>query len=219
MGSSGGGDPKMPSAQKRLYALAYPLAKRMATAGVEGAPLWDVPEMPTVPGPVMPSSQWYQGIAPEVRAGVWAPYQEAAQQLGETFGSRGQMGSPRAGPSGAYGAAMGSFAADAARDVGMQTWQMTYPQMQQYRDELYASALQQRGEVMQAQQAPYTMMPGYIGSMGGLPQYATPARPSPWAGAAGGAMTGAAMGGMTGNPYIAAAGAIGGGIYGYYANR
>jgi len=74
---------------------------------------------------------------------------------------------------------------------------------------------------MTAQQAPYTLMPGYLGSMGGLPMYATPNRPSPWVGAMGGAMGGAAMGASVsgGNPYATAGGAAIGGVYGYYANR
>lgn len=196
--SGGGGSnnsPEFPSEIRDLWRLAQPMAQRMGAAGMEGRPLWDVP------GPVLPTQEWYQGIAPEVKAGIWAPYQEAAQQLGETFGSKGQQGSARGGPSGAYGAAMGSFAADASRDVGLQTWGMTSPQMMEYRNQM-----------LQGQQAPWTMFPSYMGGMGQLPMYAQPNQMNPWVGAAGGAMAGYAG---TGSPYGAAAG----GIYGYYANR
>ena len=218
MGGSGGGNdkPKFPAEIKKMWGIGHPLATRMAASGMEGYPLWDVPAMPDVPPPVMPSAGWFQGIAPEVRQGLWEPYQEAGQQLGETFGSRGQQGSARGGYSGAYGSAMGSFAADAAKDVGLQAWQMTAPQMMDYRNQLYEGAMRERGDYLQAQQAPWTLFPSYLGGVGQLPYYATPNRPSPWVGAAGGAATGAAMGyGMGAGAGGAAAGAGIGGILGY----
>jgi len=204
-------EPKFPSEIRQLWGMAKPMVERMTTAGLEGQPMWNVPDMPQVPGPVLPTQEWYQGIAPEVKAGIWAPYQEAAQQLGETFGSKGQQGSARGGYSGAYGAAMGSFAADAAQQAGQQAWGMTAPQMQQYRDQTYQSAMQQRGDVMQAQQAPWTMYPAFMGGAGSLPMYAQPNQMNPYVGALGGAMAGGAAGGWPG--------AAAGGLYGYYANN
>jgi len=213
--SGGGGNknnqPEFPDEIKDLWKLAEPMAKRMGTAALGGQPLWDTPDMPTVPGPVLPTQEWYQGIAPEVKAGLWAPYQEAAQQLGETFGSQGQQGSQRGGPSGAYGAAMGTFGAQAAKDVGQQAWSMTAPQMMGYRDQLYQGALQQRGETQQAQQAPWSMFPAFMGGMGQMPMYAQPNQMNPWVGALGGALAGGAAGGWPG--------AAGGAAYGYYANN
>jgi hypothetical protein len=197
MGGGGGNknnQPEFPTEIRELWKMAQPLAQRMGTAALSGRPLWDTP------GPVLPTQEWYQGIAPEVKAGIWAPYQEAAQQLGETFGSRGQQGSARGGPTGAYGAAMGSFAADASKDVGLQAWGMTSPQMMEYRNQL-----------LQAQQAPWSMFPSYLGGMGGLPMYAQPNQMNPYVGALGGALAGGAAGGWPG--------AAAGGLYGYYASN
>jgi hypothetical protein len=211
-GGGGGGNnqPQFPQEIRDLWGLAQPMAERMGTAGLSGQPLWNVPSMPQVPGPVLPSQEWYSGIAPEVKAGLWAPYQEAGHQLTEVLGSQGQLGSARGGFSGAAGAALGSLAAKGAQNVGMQAWNMTAPQMGQYRDQLYQGALQQRGEVMQAQQAPWSMFPSYMGGMGQMPMYAQPNQMNPWVGALGGGLAGYQAGGPVG-------GALGG-IYGYYAS-
>jgi hypothetical protein len=145
MGGGGGSKTKtefvQSPEQRQLFQTFLPMAHRVA----QGQPLWDVPE------PITPTGEWFQGIAPEVRQGLWAPYQEAGQQLGEMFGSRGQLGSPRAGPSGAYGAAMGSFAADASKDVGIQAWQMVGGPQQQ-----------QRAEILQSRMAPFQMAPAFM---------------------------------------------------------
>lgn len=141
--------------QRQIYEMLQPLAQQMSTAGQAGLPTWNVPQMPSQPQypsmqgaltgipmynvpnynlpnvpNLMPTQSWYNSLSPDVKAGVWAPYQEAAQQLTEQFGSRGQLGSARAGYSGAYGAAMGEFASNAAQQVGLQTWNMAQPQIQ-----------------------------------------------------------------------------------------
>ena len=68
---SGGGNkknqPEFPDEVKQLWAMAEPMARRMGAAGLGGKSLWDVP------GPVLPTSEWYQGIAPEVKAGICDP--------------------------------------------------------------------------------------------------------------------------------------------------
>jgi len=212
MGGGGGNDdPKFPNEIKQMWGIGHPMAQQISMAAQEGQPLWNVPQMPTVPGPVLPSAEWYQGIAPEVKAGLWAPYQEAGQQLMETLGGQGQLGSQRGGYSGATGVALGTLAQKAGQNVGMQAWQMTAPQMMDYRNQLYQSSMQERGDVMQAQQAPWTMFPAYLGGMGQLPMYQQQNYMNPYAAAGAGAAGGYAMGGWPG--------ALAGGMYGYYANR
>jgi hypothetical protein len=63
---------------------------------------------------------------------------------------------------------------------------------------------------MQAQQAPWSMFPAYMGGMGQMPMYAQPNQMNPYVGALGGAMAGYSAMGPVG-------GALGG-IYGYYAS-
>ena len=93
-------------------------------AGVlSSQPMYDIPN----PSTAMPTADWYGALAPEVKAGLYAPYQEAGQTLMEQMGSRGQLGSQRDGFSGAAGAAMGKLAGEAAKNVGLNAWQMTAP--------------------------------------------------------------------------------------------
>lgn len=93
-------------------------------AGVlSSQPMYDIPD----PSMAMPTANWYNSIAPEVKAGLYAPYIEAGQGLMEQMGARGQTGGASTGYTGAAGAAMGELAGQAARDVGLNAWQMTSP--------------------------------------------------------------------------------------------
>ena len=76
---------------------------------------------------MMPTSQWYGSIAPEVKQGIMAPYDDAANQMLEVMGARGQTGSPGSGYTGAAGAALGELYADAGKDLGLNLWQMSAP--------------------------------------------------------------------------------------------
>jgi hypothetical protein len=60
MGGGGGGNnnPEFPTEIRQLWGLAEPLAQQMGTAAQAGRPLWNVPSMPNVPGPVLPSQEW-----------------------------------------------------------------------------------------------------------------------------------------------------------------
>ena len=85
--------------------------------------LWDVGSynIPGVPqNQVMPTQGWWGGMAPEVRAGLWEPYEQGADLLTERMGAGGQAGSAMGGFSGAYGDAMGRYYADASKQVGLQ---------------------------------------------------------------------------------------------------
>jgi len=144
MSSGGGSQVKYSSSpeQRQIMQALMPLLQGQGQYGQEryfggqpqqGAPsmsgvltgqqMYDIPD-PTM---AMPTSQWYNSIAPEVKAGLYAPYVEAGQGIGEMMGSRGQMGSAGSGHTGAYGAAMGELAGQAAQNVGMQAWNMTSP--------------------------------------------------------------------------------------------
>lgn len=175
--------------QRRIFGYAAPIVQKISQQGLSGQPVWDVPEMtaaPTmpsmggvmsgvdpygiqswnVPGAVAPTAGWYQGMSPEVMAGLNAPYDDARSQMFETLGGTGQLGSARGGFSGAAGAALGEFEANRARDIGLQAWQMTLPGMQQKwaadleQGQYLAKAqtardLQLRGEVQQERMGDY----------------------------------------------------------------
>lgn len=125
--------------QEAAMQASMPAINRASGLASQGLGLYDVgpaPSAPTYnvvnPEMMMPTQQWWNSLSPNVKSGLYAPYQEVGQQLIETLGGRGAVGSPRAGYSGAAGAALGELGSNAARDVGMQAWQMTSPAMQTY---------------------------------------------------------------------------------------
>jgi len=85
--------------------------------------MYDIPD----PSSAMPTAEWYESLSPEVKAGLYAPYEEAEEKMLSRMGSRGQLGSASGGLSGAAGAGMGELAGEAAKNVGLNAWQMTAP--------------------------------------------------------------------------------------------
>lgn len=146
--------------QRRIYKEMLPVIRSIAESAETGVPAYRIPGMPVLPtmpsamgvysgvptynipkydvptynipdvGMMLPSTQWYEGLSPDVKASIMAPYEEAGERLISNMLARGQGGSPRGGYSGAMGAAMGELAAEAGKNLGLQTWQMTAPQLQ-----------------------------------------------------------------------------------------
>lgn len=105
--------------------MGAPLAPTMPSmSGVlSGAPMYNIPSTSSI----MPTQSWYNSLSPEVKAGVWAPYEEGANMLSERMGGSGQLGSARGGYSGAAGAAMGDYYSNAVNQAGTQLWNMSAP--------------------------------------------------------------------------------------------
>ena len=242
--SSGGGGTNIQYAQSpeqaQLYQAIAPMVQGLANYGTNtyfsGAPNMGAPSMSGVlsgvpmynipdPSLAMPTTSWWNSLAPNVKAGLYAPYEEAGRGMLELLGSQGQAGNARGGYTGAAGAAMGNLAAEAGKNVGLQAWQMTSPMAQMaWGEELarnksaYGNTLQERtgdyNTAMQAWQMPMSLT-GMLGQA--MPQaYAQP-QSNPWGGALSGAMMGG-LGGyaMTGNPWVGGLGALGGGLAGYF---
>ena len=247
MSSGGGGGSKVKydqsNEQKKIIKALLPMLKRFGNYGREryfgadagpnmgapsmegvltGQPMYDIPD----PSMAMPTAQWYGSLSPEVKAGLYAPYEEAGEHLMNTMSSRGQLGSARGGLSGATGAAMGELAGNAAQNVGLNAWQMTAPAaMQNWQSQLnrnvnaYNAGQQERlgdfNTAMNVWDRPWQAM-SFLGH--GMPQgVVTPGAPSRWGGAVAGGMAGG-MGAYQmsgGNPYWTGVGAIGGGLAGY----
>jgi hypothetical protein len=137
--------------QRGLYKALLPMIQGMAGAGTAqlGQTGYGMPQAPTMPSMqgvmsgvspyqiggynvpstsgIMPTKDWFGSLAPEVKQGVWAPYEDAANQLGERMGSQGMLGNARGGYSGAAGSAFGEFYSDAGKDYGTQLWNMSAP--------------------------------------------------------------------------------------------
>jgi len=140
----GGSDPSVDytqsSEQEQMYEMLFPQIQAASEGGgwpisqppdprdeipsmqgvMSGVPMYGIPSSESL----QPTQQWWQGVSPDVKAGLWQPYKEAGAQLSEMMGGRGQWGSMRGGPSGAAGAAMGKIASEGAMQVPLQAWGM-----------------------------------------------------------------------------------------------
>jgi len=208
-GKGGSTDYQASHEQKKSYEMAYPFMQQIMGYGQQNAqnPNLGVPQM-GAPPPIydvpsgeglMPTSGWYNSIAPEVRQGLWEPWNEAANQLQMNMGSRGQLGSSRGGYSGAAGTALGKLYADAGQQVGTQAWNMMAPGQQalwqanlgqnvaEYNTSLmpYQNNFQAN---MSAWQQPFQQVGGLL--TGSYPTGVYSQNQSPLAGAASGAMMG-----------------------------
>jgi len=147
--------------QQTVMSQGGPAYQRASGLAAEGLPLYDIGQSPMAPSYnvvnpdiMMPTQTWWNSLSPNVKSGLWAPYQEGAMGLQEMLAGQGQWGSPRGGVSGSAQTAMGKYASEASRNVGLQAWEMTQPAMQ-----TYWSALQNRemyqpmADYQQAQQA------------------------------------------------------------------
>lgn len=141
------------------------------TATTPQQSLYQIPAAPTIPSPdIMSPLTAYNFVAPQVQAGLWQPYQEAERRLLDVLQSRGQLGAPGAGVSGAAAAGLGEFYSQAARDIGLGTYQMSLPftQMaQQPLSQYWGAQTGQLGDIWQAelqrQMMPWQMLPGLLG--------------------------------------------------------
>ncbi len=219
--------------QRQLFQSIMPMVQGLAGYGTEryfgDAPLMGAPSMSGVltsqpmydipsPATAMPTADWWGSLAPQVKAGLYAPYAEAGEGLMAAMGGRGQLGSARGGFSGAAGAAMGELASNAARDVGLNAWRMTSPMaMAGWQADLnrnigaYGVGQQERladyNTAMNVWNRPMSTM----GMMGmGMPQgMVQPGGPG-----MGGLFSGGLMGGLAGGSIFGPWGALGGGILG-----
>lgn len=246
MGDGGGGSSKVEYTQspeqQQLYQALMPLIQGMSNYGQQryfgegvqqmGAPsmggvltgqqMYDIPD----PSSAMPTADWWGSLSPNVKAGLYAPYEEAGQGLMQMMNRGGQIGSPTAGYSGAAGVAMGQLAGDAAKNVGLNAWQMTSPMaMNAWNADLtrnvnaYQTGQQERMADYNTQMNVWNRPLAGMGMLGmSMPQ----AYAQPQSNQMGGMMSGAMMGGMgmygmTGNPYMGGLGALGGGMAGYFS--
>jgi hypothetical protein len=223
--------------QAQLYSTLLPMIAGMAQQGVGqlGQPGFGMPQAPTAPSmsgvlsgiptsQLMPSTSWYDSMSPEVKAGVWAPYQEGAQGLQEQLGSIGGLGNQRGGVSGSGAAGLGQYYAKSVPQAAMSLWNMSQPGLQAgYNAQLTEAGTNYQNQLNQQQQD-YGMQK----TAWGLPWALTGMMPSTYSqgittqpssgmgGMFGGALTGGLAGGMIGQQTSMGGGygAAGGGLLG-----
>lgn len=148
--SGGSGDTKTKYTaspeQRQIYRTLLPMIQGMSSLGTWqiGQPNMGAPQAPTMPSmtgvlsgvapyripsvkKIQPTQKWFDSLSPEVKAGAWAPYEEGKLNLMETLGGSGMGDSARGGYSGAQGAALGQYLADASNNYGMSLWNMSAP--------------------------------------------------------------------------------------------
>jgi len=183
---------------QRFFGGAPNLGAPSMSGVLTGQPMYDIPN----PATAMPTADWWGSLAPQVKAGLYAPYVEAGKGLMEMMGAGGQLGSATGGFSGAAGAALGELAGKAAQNVGLNAWQMTSPMaMTAWNADLnrninaYNVGQQERlGDWQTAYNAWQMPMQAMGGMAMGMPQAYTPAQ----GGGLGGMLSGGLMGGLAG---------------------
>ncbi len=106
--------------QEQMYNMMAP-----TMGGIFSGNPYQVPDI----GMMMPSAENMSNIDPNIMAGILQPYKLGEQQLMETLGGRGQMGSARGGFSGAGAAGLGKYWGTAAPQIGTSMWNMISPQL------------------------------------------------------------------------------------------
>ena len=128
----------LPASQVAQIAQQFTTPQTTPFSMAQSTPLYNIPH----------PAEAVSTISPLVSPALWNPYQEAESQLMDVLQSRGQLGAPGAGLSGAASAGLGKFYEQAARDIGLQSYQMAMP--------LWQAQLQR-------EQMPWQMLPGLLG--------------------------------------------------------
>jgi hypothetical protein len=226
--------------QAQVYQALLPLLQGLSQQGAwqMGQSNLGAPAAPTAPSmsgvlsgistsQLMPSKSWYDSMSPEVKAGVWAPYQEGASKLQEQLGSIGGLGNQRGGVSGSGAAGLGQYWADASPQAALSMWNMSQPGMQAgYNAQLteantnYQNQLNQQTRDYETQRQAWQLPFGLTQQMPGTYSQGITTQPSSGVGGAfGGAMTGGLAGGMIGGPWGAGIGAGIGGLGGLFGGK
>jgi len=111
-GSDAGVNYEQSPEQRQMYGYLAPMVEMMSQRAGGSQPLWEtgappdprdeIPSMQGVmsdvtpygiPQAAQPNQQWWQGVSPDVKAGLWQPYKEA----GRTDGWSGSMGFSKGG--------------------------------------------------------------------------------------------------------------------------
>jgi len=156
--------------QQQLFQMAQPLIQKAMDYGMggigQGGGLWPTPgyNIPSTES-MMPSAATMGNISPSIWEGIMNPYKQAEQQLMETLGAGGGLGSARGGFSGQGAAGLGKFWAEAAPTMGTQAWNMISPALQQGWGAGFQREQALWGEQMQQHKYPWQAGPSML-SMG-----------------------------------------------------
>jgi hypothetical protein len=135
---------------KWLWNWAQPFWENMSSGNMPN--MWEIPDT----SQMMPGEGWWEGLDPNIKAGIREPYEDASRQMLEVMGAKGQTGSAASPYSGSSQTATGQFWADAGTGMANQGWGMVSPALQQG---WQAQLMQNQGQYAQ-DMMPYGMLPG-----------------------------------------------------------
>jgi len=119
-------------------------------------------DIPSAEG-MMPNQGWYNSLDPNVRAGIEEPYMQGMDMMRNQLQGGGQLGSERAGMSGAAADVMGQYMQKAAPSMAMTGWGMTQPAQQSLWQAMLQRNMTQAGTNYDTAMMPYqsamTMLP------------------------------------------------------------
>lgn len=120
------------------------------------------PTLANIGGAPMPTAGWYEGLDPNVRAGIEEPYMRGMDMMRNQLSGGGMLGNQRAGMSGAAADVYGQYMQRAAPAMAQTAWGMMQPgQLQQLSAQNQAGLLgQQQG--WEGQMMPYQMIPSML---------------------------------------------------------
>lgn len=145
----------------QLFSSIMPLISKLSGAAQTGQGIT------TNTSSLMPNAGWFNNLSPEIKQGMWEPYNEAGRNMINQMGGNGMV-SARGGFSGSGQTALADLYSKAGTQVGSQAWNMINP-------------IQQQGFTN-----PWSAMTGYTGTGAGVTPSAVvnPGSPSVWSQAA-----------------------------------
>jgi hypothetical protein len=123
--------------------------------------LWDIPgyDIPDI-GKMMPQKGWMDRLDPNIIAGLKEPFIHTQNQLAETLGGQGQLGSAGAGMSGAAADVFRDFWTKATPTFANQAWSMVKDPLAMGWQSEAAREQMLFAEQMQENKYPWANMPG-----------------------------------------------------------
>lgn len=113
--------------QQQILNQIMPLIQRLSTQGQGGPPAFGIPN----PEALLPSAGFLDRLDPNVRAGLFEPFDRGLDILEGRLSGRGALGNPRAGISGAAADVFGQFGRDILPQIATTAFRTVQPALQQ----------------------------------------------------------------------------------------
>jgi len=144
--------------QQQIWNASAPNVANLLQGNLPNVPQTYVPNAP------MPGQGWYQGLDPNVRAGIEEPYMRGMDMMRNQLQMGGQLGNQRAGMSGAAADVFGQYSQDASKGMAQTAWGMMQPGLQMQQQQLGQAGATQQQQGYERMMAPYQTALGLLPS-------------------------------------------------------